>query len=257
MDCINLLNNRFDEAVPAIFGFQEAWNPLKHNIYPKFKVMGHAPYEHSPDAAFLDPEGVAKLLPENEQKKILIVRSRFFITSKKDVNNKLFNSDVLQRSKKAVVDFVQENIKKYYEQKGEKLTRILFGMELEIIGDSLLERNFTPTLDAVIRKWKDSYTAAEIRMVYKLMKEIPDEDIQYIANQSIRFVKVVKVITNEYSRHGTSIKVEFLDPPWLGKEAEWANRTRKEGRSSYEKRKENVPEWVSRLIKYKNDMKTV
>jgi hypothetical protein len=94
-------------------------------------------------------------------------------------------------------------------------------------------------------------------MAYKLMKEIPDEDIQYIANQSIRFSKVVKTITNEYSRDGTNFKVEFIDPPWFSKEAEWANRTRKEGRSSYEKRKENVPDWISCLIKYKNEMKTL
>lgn len=269
-------NIDFNEAAPALFGFQEVWVPLKLNIYiNSFKVLGHAPYSHNPEAAYLDPCGAEKLFTNNEQEhlsesglskqsqndeliqKIRAVQYRFFMTSKIDANKQLFDADILQRSKKAIVDFVQENIKKYYIMKNQKLTRIIFGLELEITGNSLLDTNFTPRLQAVINKKKDSYTAAEIRMAYKLMKEIPDEDIQYIANQSIRFVKVIKTITNEYRRGGTTFNVKFIAPPWLNQEAEWANRTRKEGRDAYEKRKENLPDWITRLISYKNEMKAL
>ena len=107
----------------------------------------------------------------------------------------------------------------------------------------------------MVNKAKDSYAAAELRIAYKLIKEIPDEDIRYIVNQSIRFVKVIKTITDEFKRDGTDFKVESIRASWLGNEIEWANRKRKEGRCCYEKRIENIPDWVNRLILYKNEIK--
>ena len=120
MDCRNYLN--FNEAVPALFGFEEVWVPLKSNIFETFKVIGHAPYTDRSDAAFLDPCGAKKLLSTEEQEnlplyrlnnesqkselieKVLKIQNKFFITSKKDANHQLFNADIFQRSRKAVVE---------------------------------------------------------------------------------------------------------------------------------------------------------
>lgn len=252
-----------------LFGFDEVWRHLKLDVYKNlsFKTIDSSPFSKSPDAAYLDPEGAKKLLSLKEIEKLnessSIQMSELSDNIKKVLNvqdkflrsNKL-KADVLQLSKKSVVDFVQENIRKYYAGKGEQLSPIIFGLEHKIEGDHPYEKSFNPELQKVFDKGRNSYTAAELRMVYKLTNEIPDEDVRHIATQSFRFVKVVQTITDAYKRGGITYHVESMPQPWCGEaETDWLSRARKENRSCYEKREGNLPDWVDRLITYKNAMK--
>lgn len=282
---------KFNETQPAVFGFKEVWDPLRQIIY-NARSLEQSPYKNSQEAAFLDPEGVnSLLLTAGEQNKfpkfkrnctnkkfavsyvkdclitkkeeknltkqektnlrnkiieVLVVHKKFWFTSKSDKNNKPFNANILQRSKKSVVDFIQENVKNYYS--GKELNRILFGLSLEKDG----QENFNAKLSKVIDKSVDSYTGAELRMVYKIAMEFPDKEVRDIANKSIQFVKVIQTTNKEISNYDL-FSTELIKAPWDGNEKEWTNRTRKNG-LSYEQR-EKLPNWISRLITYKNEMK--
>lgn len=93
-------------------------------------------------------------------------------------------------SKKVVVDTLQENIMLFYE--GKKLIPI----EMVVIKHDEESGSFYPDFSAVIEKKGKSYSGVELRMVYKLMEEIPDEEIQSIM-RSCFFLKEMTVSRNK------------------------------------------------------------
>jgi len=162
-------------------------------------------------------------------------------------------------SKRGLVDLLQENIKRHYARK----PLIPVFMALRKI-DSDSSSHFVPDMGVTIAKTKEYTTDREIRMIYKLIEEIPDADIRGIARRTFFFQEqdardpAARTFTTiprpwdaldtDYSLRSTQADDNF-DP---AQQARWATRTRKDNRAAYHARAGNdVPLWIRELIEVK------
>lgn len=167
----------------------------------------------------------------------------------KQINTKINKKDHnLSASKRIIVDTLQENIMRFYEGKE------LIPIEMVIIKHSKDDKGFYPDLSSVINKAGKHYSSAELRMVYKLMEEIPDNDIKKIMRDTF----FLKEMTEKKSRKNL---FKTLENPWdshelVGGGVFWKKRQRKDNKNSYDSRpKESIPNWVNDLIAIKEQYK--
>lgn len=210
----------FDQRDIVAFGFDMAWEYLKSYGW----LEGRRPKSILDSVFSYGYHGAVYPLCDEE-----------------DDPNRIIRHD----SRKCVVDFFQENLIRFYQ--GKKLLQIQFALAYE--EDEVAE--FYPDIGKVITKTRIGTDGAnaEIRMMYKLMHEIPDEDIKFLANNTIEFVKM-KI-------RGKIRVLEPLKRPWEISPELWTNRTRK-NQHRYESgvlRPDAYPQWIQALIKYKDDLK--
>ncbi|HAT6977730.1 TPA: hypothetical protein JAN54_05530 [Legionella pneumophila] len=163
----------------------------------------------------------------------------------KQVNTKTNKKDHnLSASKRIIIDTLQENIMRFYEG------RELIPIEMVIMKHSKNEKGFYPDFSSVINKGDKYYSSAELRMIYKLMEEIPDDDIKKIMRNTF-FLKEMTTKKSDKNLFKT------LENPWdshelIGGGIFWKKRQRKDNKVSYDARpKEFQPNWVHDLIAIK------
>ena len=138
----------------------------------------------------------------------------------------------LAASKRMVVDTLQENL--YRLQRGEPLLSIHVVTSAE---DSDKNPLFTPDWNLAINKIGFVLTNAEIRMIYKLMHEIPDPLIHQVMMQTVVFIK------------NCDGDFKTTAAPWENNEANWATRTRSKEKPPHREREHHVIQpWVRELI---------
>jgi hypothetical protein len=152
-------------------------------------------------------------------------------------------------SKKIIIDTLQENVMRFNEGKA------LIPIEMVIVKNDSHGRDFYPDLNSIILKKDKYYSSAELRMVYKLMEEIPDKKIRSIMRHSF-FLKEI------YSEDSEGYKFRTIINPWdshelVGGGLFWRKRPRKENQASYAARtKKSIPVWVKMLMNINNDYQT-
>lgn len=136
---------------------------------------------------------------------------------------------VITNAKATIVDWLQETLRLIIE--GKPLTPIYFVVEQ--VGD----KSFKPNWDMVTKKARHSYTAAELRMIYRLGKEVSDELIKEIMSKLVIFC----------SHHPGEGFVK-VDAPWLQSPDRWINRKRSNDRLAFFQRDAALhPQWLHEL----------
>ena len=143
--------------------------------------------------------------------------------------------DTMWHSKRIIADTLQENIRRY--QHDEPLIPIKMVISSTHTG---AEFNPDPDNQRTIAEKKDAYISpTEVRFMYKMMEEMPDEEIKHIMKETVTFLE----------RDGEESFRE-IPAPW---DASWENRPRGqrgEAREPYAIRGE-LPKWVKQLIDFK------
>ncbi|KTC83836.1 hypothetical protein [Legionella brunensis] len=147
----------------------------------------------------------------------------------------------LDASKRVIVNTIQENIIRFYEEKE------LIPIEMVVMKHDEKAESFYPDFSSVINKMKKNYSSSELRVVYKLMEEIPDKEIRQIIRASF-FLK--EMTANQSDK----ITFKTLDNPWdshdlVGGGTFWQKRERK-------RTDQSLPQWVRELIKTKEEYKS-
>lgn len=139
---------------------------------------------------------------------------------------------VLANAKALISDWLQVNLMAIIEHK--PLVRIYFDLEQQ--GES----PFKPNLDSIVKKARHSYTAAELRVIYKLKHEVGNELMTELLDKLVTF----------YAYHPAGEAFVQIDAPWSGQHREkWTTRKRSEDRLVFFKREpDQVPLWVRQLV---------
>ncbi len=148
----------------------------------------------------------------------------------------------LDYSKRLIVNTLQENIIRYYEGKE------LIPIEMIVMKHDEKEGGFYPDFSFVMNKTPKNYSSSELRMIYKVMEEIPDKGIRKIMRLSF-FLKEMTVQDGQNT-------FKTLENPWdshasVGGGSFWQTRTRKHGEAYRERLKPSLPLWVKGLIQTK------
>lgn len=133
----------------------------------------------------------------------------------------------LAASKTVVADTLQLN-----------LERVGKGMPLIPIHLTVSSDVFMPNWNIATTKSSNVLTNAEIRMIYKLTKEVSDPLIRQVMRDSVQFVR---------TENGKFIKTES---PWEANPDLWENRTRSQNKKPYFQRQPNeIPNWLRDMQK--------
>lgn len=135
-------------------------------------------------------------------------------------------------SKQVIVDTLQENIRRYYNN--EQL------IPIKMLIRSKRDQGFSPQLHDIKNKSDVFITPSEIRAIYKLMNEIPNDAIKEIMGKTTFF----------FERTDDNRFVE-TDSPW--KEDLWTDRPRGQrglkSKTYAERSPEEIPQWIKDLSK--------
>lgn len=136
---------------------------------------------------------------------------------------------VITNAKATIVDWLQETLR--FIIAGKPLTPLYFVVEQT--GD----KPFNPNWDMVTKKARHSYTASELRMIYRLGKEVSDELIKDIISNLVIFCS--------YHPKEGFVKI---NAPWQQNPDRWINRKRSNDRLPFFQRDEALnPRWLHEL----------
>lgn len=168
------------------------------------------------------------------------------------------NEYLSNASRRVIVDTLQENITRYYA--GAPLIPLHFLINslppplhdedtLTPIGSGFLP-NFYKTITKEKCEpslfYKD-LSNKEIRLIYKLMEEVPNETIKQIMRETVFFQEF-----SGYDTNGEKTFVNLLNP-WDCDEqsrAAWNNRERTDKKLSYSQRDTPLPAWLNAIMEF-------
>lgn len=135
-------------------------------------------------------------------------------------------------SKRIIADTLQENVRRFHAR--EPLIPMVLSMESE-------KNNFQPDKDGMKLKSDAFITPTEIRMIYKLMVEAPDNNIRQIMKETTSFLRQKK-----------DGSFEKINAPWESNS--WKDRPRGERgghKKEYSERAEGAPKWMQDIVNNK------
>ena len=140
-------------------------------------------------------------------------------------------------SKRVIADTLQENIRRYHA--GEPLIPIKMVISARSNASPHSPKGFSVSQSGIKNKDDVNITPTELRFIYKLIKETPDEVIKHIMQNTVSFLE----------RTGEKI-FEKADAPW--EKASWTDRPRGQRglklKSYAERAEDQLPVWIKQLI---------
>lgn len=163
------------------------------------------------------------------------------------------------QSKQGLVAILQENVTRFYQGKPLIPTYLVIRKQ-----GADPASHFVPNLKDTRDKSTTYTTDKEIRMIYKLTQEAPDEKLRDIARKTF-------FIQQQDARDENNRTFETIPSPWEemdndyasrsttatdnyapGAHREWQKRTRKGGKKAYgDRAQKDVPTWITELVDYR------
>jgi len=131
-------------------------------------------------------------------------------------------------SKRIIADTFQENVRRHYAKEPLIPLMITIGTE---------KTSFSPDIKDMKDKNDGFVTPTEIRMIYKLMEELPNDELKEIMRETVSFFK-----------EQSNGSFEKTESPWAS--LSWEDRPRGqrgETKEPYFKR-ESLPKWINDII---------
>lgn len=186
-------------------------------------------------------------------------------------DNRVWNRDSAQSSeqwanpnkkisKGALVDLLQENIRRYYND--EPLIPVEFITERQKenghvvkLSDGLKGQNLQASGTVIpAHEGKNTITGAELRIIWRLQNELNDPVISHILSETVSAVRVTSVKDNT-ADHGFCVTgVMPCQLPWDIDRKKWENRARKYEDAALSKVRGTPGDWVLRLLWLKNEL---
>ena len=172
---------------------------------------------------------------------------------------------LIDASRRVIVDTLQENIRRYYQSKPLiPLEFILVSLPSAVMGNDPLSElggGFLPSFvrmtekqSAAISPVDKDLSSKEIRLIYKLMEEAPDDTIKKLMKEMV-FLKEYK--DTKYNVDGSREDVLVdIENPWDNSAltGAWQNRRRTADRPTYSRREPDaLPAWLKAIMKFRED----
>jgi hypothetical protein len=162
------------------------------------------------------------------------------------------------QSKQGLVAILQENVTRFYQGKPLIPTYLVIRKQ-----GADPASHFVPNLKDTRDKSTTYTTDKEIRMIYKLTQEAPDEKLRDIARKTFfiqqqdatdennRTFETIPSPWEEMDNDYTTRSTTATDNYAPGAHREWKKRTRKGGKNAYDERSQkDVPTWITELVDY-------